>query len=195
MTMVGALKAIGAHGASRRAAQCRRAAPGSGHGGSACSGRPGRAWRRRGQWLIRAPAISARTWRRSGRPRRSSRRALNRGRASKRHRPRSVWELLPQADPGLSEWAAFFAASAAKRAAAEAGLPRAASAREAEDLIRDAETFLRVAERALGVDGQSLLPLGPPAEVRPPGHRVGFHSVGFNSAGRAGGFVSTAELA
>ena len=56
---------------------------------------------------------------------------------------------------------AFFAASAAKRAAAEAGLPRAASAREAEDLIRDAETFLRVAERALGVDGQSLLPLRP----------------------------------
>lgn len=83
------------------------------------------------------------------------------GAASKRQRPRSVWELLPQADPGLSEWAAFFAASAAKRAAAEAGLPRAASAREAEDLIRDAETFLRVAERALGVDGQSLLPLRP----------------------------------
>jgi HEPN domain-containing protein len=83
------------------------------------------------------------------------------GAGSKRHRPRSVWELLPQADPGLSEWAAFFAASAAKRAAAEAGLPRAASAREAEELIRDAETFLRVAERALGVDGQSLLPLRP----------------------------------
>jgi SAV_6107-like HEPN len=83
------------------------------------------------------------------------------GAGSRRHRPRSVWELLPQADPALSEWAAFFAASAAKRAAAEAGLPRAATAREAEDLIRDAETFLRVAERALGVDGQPLLPLRP----------------------------------
>ena len=83
------------------------------------------------------------------------------GTGSRRHRPRSVWELLPQADPALSEWAAFFAASAAKRAAAEAGLPRAATAREAEDLIRDAETFLRVAERALGVDGQPLLPLRP----------------------------------
>ena len=81
--------------------------------------------------------------------------------ASRRRRPRSVWELLPQADPTLSEWAAFFAASAAKRAAAEAGLPRAASAREAEDLIRDAETFLRVVEHALGLDGQPQLPLRP----------------------------------
>ena len=83
------------------------------------------------------------------------------GAGSRRRRPRSVWELLPQAEPALSEWAAFFAASAAKRAAAEAGLPRAATAREAEELIRDAETFLRVAERALGVDGQPQLPLRP----------------------------------
>ena len=83
------------------------------------------------------------------------------GTGSRRGRPRSVWELLPQVDPTLSEWAAFFAASAAKRAAAEAGLPRAASAREAEDLIRDAQTFLSVAERALGVDGQQQLPLRP----------------------------------
>jgi hypothetical protein len=81
------------------------------------------------------------------------------GSGSRRRRPRSVWELLPQAEPTLSEWAAFFAASAAKRAAAEAGLPRAASAREAEDLIRDVETFLRVAERALGMDTQQELPL------------------------------------
>lgn len=83
------------------------------------------------------------------------------GAGSRRRRPRSVWELLPQADPTLSEWAAFFAASAAKRAAAEAGLPRAASAREAEDLIREVETFLRVAQRALGVDEQQELPLRP----------------------------------
>jgi HEPN superfamily protein len=83
------------------------------------------------------------------------------GTGSRRRRPRSVWELLPQAEPTLSEWAAFFAASAAKRAAAEAGLPRAASAREAEDLIRDARTFLSVAERALGIDGQGRYPLRP----------------------------------
>jgi hypothetical protein len=83
------------------------------------------------------------------------------GTGSRRRRPRSVWELLPQVEPTLSEWAAFFAASAAKRAAAEAGLPRAASAREAEDLIRDARTFLSVAERALGIDSQGRFPLRP----------------------------------
>ncbi len=81
------------------------------------------------------------------------------GTGGRRRRPRSVWELLPQVEPALAEWAAFFAASAAKRAAAEAGLPRAATAREAEDLLRDAETFLSVAERALGIDSQPTLPL------------------------------------
>ena len=83
------------------------------------------------------------------------------GAGNRRRRPRSVWELLPQAEPALSEWAAFFAASAAKRAAAEAGPPRAATAREAEELIRDAETFLRIVEHALGVEGQAQLPLRP----------------------------------
>jgi len=83
------------------------------------------------------------------------------GAGSRRRRPRSVWELLPQVEPTLSQWAAFFAASAAKRAAAEAGLPRAASAREAEELLQDAQTFLHVAERALGIDEQPQLPLRP----------------------------------
>jgi hypothetical protein len=83
------------------------------------------------------------------------------GSSARRRRPRSVWELLPEAEPTLSEWAAFFAASAAKRAAAEAGLPRAASAREAEDLIRDARTFLSVAEQALGIESKGQVPLRP----------------------------------
>jgi len=73
------------------------------------------------------------------------------GSKARRRRPRPVWELLPEVEPALAEWAAFFAAGAAKRAAAEAGLPRAATAREAEDLLRDAATFLTVAEMALGV--------------------------------------------
>jgi hypothetical protein len=81
------------------------------------------------------------------------------GSGARRRRPRSVWELLPQVEPALSEWAAFFAAGAAKRAAAEAGLPRAASPQEADDLLRDASTFLTVAERALGVEGEPMLPL------------------------------------
>ena len=81
------------------------------------------------------------------------------GTGARRRRPRSVWELLPQVEPALAEWAAFFAASAAKRAAAEAGLPRAATAREADDLLHDASTFLMVAERALGLEGEPMLPL------------------------------------
>ena len=81
------------------------------------------------------------------------------GTGARRRRPRSVWELLPQVEPALAEWAAFFAASAAKRAAAEAGLPRAATAREADDLLRDASTFLMVSERALGLEGEPMLPL------------------------------------
>jgi HEPN superfamily protein len=83
------------------------------------------------------------------------------GTGSRRRRPRSVWELLPQVEPTLGEWAAFFAASASKRAAAEAGLLRAASAHEADDLLRDATTFLSVAEHALGVESQLQLPLRP----------------------------------
>ena len=81
------------------------------------------------------------------------------GATPRRRKPLSVWELLPKVEPTLSEWAAFFAAGAAKRAAAEAGLPRAVSWQEADDLLRDAETFLSLAEEALGVPAQPLLPL------------------------------------
>jgi hypothetical protein len=77
----------------------------------------------------------------------------------RRRRPQSVWELLPRVEPTLSEWAAFFAAGAGKRAAAEAGLPRAVSSREADDLLRDAATFVSLAESALGVLAQAPLPL------------------------------------
>lgn len=81
------------------------------------------------------------------------------GAPPRRKMPRSVWELLPRVEPALAEWAAFFAAGARKRAAAEAGLPRAVSAREADDLLRDAETFVSLAEEALGVPAQQVLPL------------------------------------
>ena len=82
--------------------------------------------------------------------------------AGRRKRPQSVWELLPKVEPALREWSAFFAAGAAKRAAAEAGLPRAVSAREADELLRDAGIFLSLAEGALGIPAQQpLLPLQP----------------------------------
>ncbi len=83
------------------------------------------------------------------------------GSVPRRRAPRSVWELLPRVEPALAEWAAFFAAGAGKRAAAEAGLARAVSAREADELLRDAGAFVSLAEQALGVadPGQEPLPL------------------------------------
>ncbi|HEY2287637.1 MAG TPA: SAV_6107 family HEPN domain-containing protein [Streptosporangiaceae bacterium] len=77
----------------------------------------------------------------------------------RRKRPQSVWELLPRVEPELAEWAAFFAAGAGKRAAAEAGMLRAVSAHEADDLLRDAGTFVGMAETALGIPAQEVLPL------------------------------------
>jgi len=50
----------------------------------------------------------------------------------------------------MGEWAAFFAAGAAKRAAAEAGVTHAVTAREADDLVRDVETFLTVVTTTVG---------------------------------------------
>lgn len=75
-----------------------------------------------------------------------------------RGRPRSVWVLLPEAEPALREWAAFFAAGADKRAAAEAGLPRAVTAAEADELLHDAEIFVSLVETTLGAPGQPMLP-------------------------------------
>ncbi len=69
-----------------------------------------------------------------------------------RRRPqKNAWVLLTEVAPELGEWAGFFAAGAAKRAAAEAGSTRAVSAREADDLVRDADRFLAVVEMALGL--------------------------------------------
>jgi hypothetical protein len=55
---------------------------------------------------------------------------------------RSAWSLLAAVAPELGEWAAFFASGAAKRVAAESGLAGAVTTREADDLVRDTETFL-----------------------------------------------------
>ncbi len=72
-------------------------------------------------------------------------------------RPTSAWTLLCRVAPELTEWAGFFAAGAAKRAAAEAGLPRSVTAREADDLVRDAQTFLTVVETLLGLLTEPML--------------------------------------
>jgi hypothetical protein len=62
---------------------------------------------------------------------------------------RSAWEVLPEAAPELAEWSVLFAAGAPKRARAEAGMQGAASWRDADDLVRDTEVFLRLVERML----------------------------------------------
>lgn len=76
----------------------------------------------------------------------------------RRHRIRSVWEVLPQVAPEFAEWAEFFAAGARKRASAEAGIP-CVTAREADDLMRDAERFLTYVAGALNLLEQSCIPV------------------------------------
>jgi len=71
--------------------------------------------------------------------------------AGRRRRQQNAWVLLAQVAPEMEEWATFFAAGAAKRAAAEAGSTRAVTEREADDLVRDADRFLGLVERALGL--------------------------------------------
>src|SRR5699024_878556 len=78
--------------------------------------------------------------------------------SSRRKPPSSVWSLLVAVAPELGEWAGVFAAGASRRADAEAGIPGAVGAREADDLLRDAETFLALVETTLGLPHQQVLP-------------------------------------
>ena len=71
---------------------------------------------------------------------------------------RNAWTLLARVAPEFAEWAGFFAAGAAKRAAAEAGSRRAVTEREADDLVRDADRFLALVEESLGLTRH--LPVG-----------------------------------
>jgi len=68
-----------------------------------------------------------------------------------RRTQKNAWVLLTEVAPELEEWARFFAGGASKRAAAEAGSTRAVGEREADDLVRDADRFLAVVERSLGL--------------------------------------------
>jgi len=90
--------------------------------------------------------------------------ARTRPEAAGRRRPRSAWVLLAQVAPELGEWATFFAAGAAKRAAAEAGLSHAVTEREADDLVRDVGGFLAVVDSSLG----SAAPEPAPEQSRSP---------------------------
>ncbi|MEV6692867.1 SAV_6107 family HEPN domain-containing protein [Micromonospora sp. NPDC051196] len=76
---------------------------------------------------------------------------------TRRSRITSVWVLLAGVAPELNEWANYFALAAGKRAAAEAGIPRVVTAREADDLLRAAEDFVAVVESALGLAHQPAI--------------------------------------
>lgn len=73
---------------------------------------------------------------------------------SARARPRPVWEVLAAVCPELGEWSVFFADTARRVQLHDRG-SITPTAREADDLIRQAEIFLGLVLRALG------LPLGP----------------------------------
>lgn len=79
----------------------------------------------------------------------------DRGRGSGRRRLVSAWLLLDSVAPEFGEWAAYFAAGAAARAAVEAGSVSAVSARDADDQLRAAEQFLALVEESIG------LPMSP----------------------------------
>ena len=64
--------------------------------------------------------------------------------APKRRASRSVWSLLGDVAPELAEWAAYFASCSDTSAAAEAGIERLVSTRDADDLLRQSEQFLEL---------------------------------------------------
>ncbi|GID93614.1 SAV_6107 family HEPN domain-containing protein [Amorphoplanes digitatis] len=76
---------------------------------------------------------------------------------TKRGRVTSAWSLLVLVAPEFSDWASYFALGAAKRSAAEAGIPRVVSEREADDLLRAAEHFVSLVESVLGLAYQPTL--------------------------------------
>lgn len=71
-----------------------------------------------------------------------------RGRPRNRAHPTSAWALLATVAPELADWSAFFAATSATRAAAEAGVHRLVTDRDADHLVRQAGEFLALAAHA-----------------------------------------------
>ena len=78
--------------------------------------------------------------------------------------PRSLWELVPSVAPELAEWAGFFEVVAAR--------PGPHTAREADDLLRQAETFLDLVRASLGLPASRhhdlLLPAAMPTSTPTP---------------------------
>jgi hypothetical protein len=75
----------------------------------------------------------------------------DRARPTARQRPTNAWALLGTLAPELTDWAAYFAEGATKRAAIESGARRVVSEREADDLLRASAEFLAMVETSLGL--------------------------------------------
>jgi hypothetical protein len=73
----------------------------------------------------------------------------HRGRA----RPTSAWVLLTSLAPEFTEWAVYFAASSATRAAIQAGVTRNVTQRAADDLVREAAHFTDLVAEAIAEAG------------------------------------------
>ncbi|WP_446663941.1 SAV_6107 family HEPN domain-containing protein [Flexivirga sp. B27] len=79
--------------------------------------------------------------------------------------PRNVWAVLPTVAPEFAEWAEFFAGTARRRSRIDRGVV-VVSTREADDLVRQVETFLELVLGHLGLPmGDSftacVAPTGP----------------------------------
>lgn len=72
-----------------------------------------------------------------------------RARSRQRSCPTSAWVLLADVVPELGEWAAFFAAGSGTRVAAQAGVTRLVTARDADDLVRQTGQFLDFVDRVV----------------------------------------------
>jgi len=66
-----------------------------------------------------------------------------------RRRPTSAWVLLDAVAPELGDWSAYFADSARRRAAIEAGSSSVVSERDADDLLRAAGEFIALIDRRI----------------------------------------------
>jgi hypothetical protein len=74
-----------------------------------------------------------------------------RARPAGKRRLVSAWVLVDAVAPELAEWSAYFAGTAGKRAAVEAGAQSVVSERDAEDQLHAAEQFVTLVERTLGL--------------------------------------------
>ncbi|MBK6763644.1 MAG: chromosome segregation protein SMC [Micrococcales bacterium] len=73
-----------------------------------------------------------------------------RARPSRSSRIRSVWQMVPTIAPELGEWCAYFDMIGRRRVFVEIGR-EPVTQRQADDLVRDAETFLEQIAGILGV--------------------------------------------